>query len=74
MKLEFSEEIFKKAQISNFMKIRLLGAEFFMWTDRQTDGHGGPNIGFRNFMDALNTKGTYFCIPMATMVTRIATV
>ena len=29
MKLEFSRQIFEKTQISNFMKIRLVGAELF---------------------------------------------
>jgi hypothetical protein len=29
MKLEFSQQIFKKIQISNFMKIRPLEAELF---------------------------------------------
>jgi len=33
-------DIFKNAQISNFLKVRLVGAELFHadgWTDRQTD-------------------------------------
>jgi len=38
MKLEFSGKSFEKNQISNFMKIRPVGAAFFH-ADRRTDGH-----------------------------------
>jgi hypothetical protein len=36
MKLEFFRQIFAKTQISRFIKIRPMGAEFFH-ADRQTD-------------------------------------
>jgi len=41
MKLQFSRQIKKKNQMSNYMKIRAVGTELFhayRWTDRQTDG------------------------------------
>jgi hypothetical protein len=51
MKLEFSQQIFeKKAQITRFIKIRLLGTEFFQ-TDRQTD-MTKLIVAFRNFSNA----------------------
>ena len=37
MKLQFSRQILKNAQMSNFIKILPLGAELFH-ADRQTDG------------------------------------
>jgi hypothetical protein len=47
MKIEFSKQIFflKKAQISSFIKIRPVGAEFFH-ADRQTDGSDEANSRF----------------------------
>jgi hypothetical protein len=46
MKLEFSRQIsLKIPQISNFMKIRLVGAELFN-EDGQTDRHDEANSGF----------------------------
>jgi len=36
MKLDISREIFEKTQISNFVKIRPVGAELFR-ADRRTD-------------------------------------
>jgi hypothetical protein len=41
MKLDFSQQILKNPQKSNFMKISLVGAELFHaegYTDMQTDG------------------------------------
>jgi hypothetical protein len=48
MKIEFSRQILGNAQISNFMKIRLVGSELFhvdgqTQTDRQTDKHEETN-------------------------------
>jgi hypothetical protein len=40
MKLEFLLKIFEKIQISNFMKICLMEAEFFH-ADNRTDGREG---------------------------------
>jgi len=39
MKVEFFDRFSKNPQISNFMKIRQVGAEFHAdgWTDRRTD-------------------------------------
>ena len=39
----FSTDVFKNTQISNFIKFRLVGAEFFQ-ADRQTDRHKEANI------------------------------
>ena len=38
MKLEFSRQVLKKTQISNFMKIRRLGAEFHADRREEADG------------------------------------
>jgi hypothetical protein len=38
MKINFLDRFSKNNQISNFMKIRPLGAELFMRTERHTDG------------------------------------
>jgi hypothetical protein len=41
-------------QISNFMKIRSVGAEFFhvdTWMDRQTDGHDEANSRFSQYCE-----------------------
>jgi len=37
--MEFLQSFYKNSQISNLMKIRPVGAEFFMRTDGQTDGY-----------------------------------
>jgi len=37
--LEFSQQIFEKKTQINFMKIRLMGAQFFMRTDRHEEVH-----------------------------------
>jgi hypothetical protein len=37
MKLEFSRQILKNTQISNYMKIRPAGAELFYATDRNDE-------------------------------------
>ena len=48
MKLEFSQQIFgKKAQISDFMKVCLVGTEWYMRTDR----HDKPNGSFSLFCE-----------------------
>jgi hypothetical protein len=54
MKIEFFQRFSKNTQISNFIKIRQVGAEFFFhtdgWTDRQTDRTDMQLIvAFRNF-------------------------
>ena len=55
MKLEFSRQIFEKnTKISDFMKIRPVGAELFH-TDGQTDGRTDMTkliVAFRNFANA----------------------
>ena len=51
----------KKAQISDFEKIRLVGAELFHVgerTDRQTDGHDEANSHFSKFTNAPKDDGT----------------
>jgi len=49
MKLELSWQFFeKKIQISNFMKIRLVGAELFH-ADRRTDRDDETNSHFSKF-------------------------
>jgi hypothetical protein len=46
MKIEFSRQIFEKfSKISNFMKIRPVGAELFH-VNGQTDTHYEPNSRF----------------------------
>jgi len=54
MKVEFSLQFFfsKSTQISNFMKIRLVGAEVFH-ADRQTDMMK-PVVAFRSLANAPN--------------------
>jgi hypothetical protein len=55
---EFSKQIFKKTQISSFIKILLLGAELFHadgQTERQTD-MTKLILAFRNFANARNKK------------------
>ena len=58
MKLEFSRQIFKKAQISNLIKIRPVGAELFHAggrTDRRTD-MTKLTIAFRNFANTIQNN------------------
>jgi hypothetical protein len=64
MELEFPRQFFfsKNAQISNFMKISLLGAELFH-ANRGTDGH-----------DEANSSFSQFCERALKCVTRINTV
>jgi len=42
MKIEFSQQFFKNTKISNFMKIRPVGAESFQ-VNRQMDRHDAGN-------------------------------
>ena len=57
MKLEFSREIFgKRAQISSFIKIHLVGAELFH-ADRRTD-MTKLIVAFHNFVNA-HKKGDF---------------
>jgi hypothetical protein len=53
MKLEFSQQIFKNNLISNFMKIRPVGAEFFH-AGRRTDRQKKTKlvVVFSNFVKA----------------------
>ena len=44
----FSTDLNKKTQVSNFMKIRPVGAEL-LHTGGRTDGHDEANSRFRNF-------------------------
>jgi hypothetical protein len=65
MTLEFSRQIFRKTQISSFVKIRPVGAELF-----HVDRHDEANSGFSQFCEraykqisiispaAVNSKGT----------------
>jgi hypothetical protein len=52
MKIKFFRQIFKNTQISNILKIRLLGAEFF-YADRRTDGHDETNSRFSQFDESV---------------------
>ena len=60
MKLEFSRQMFEKSQISNYIKVRLVGAELFHAdgrTDRQIYGRTDMTkliLAFRNFAKAPN--------------------
>jgi hypothetical protein len=48
----FFDRISKNTQISNFMKIRPLGAELF-YGDKETDGHMSKlTVAFGNFANA----------------------
>jgi len=53
MKLEFSRQVLKNNQISNFMKIRPMGTEFF-----HEDGRTDMTLmdAFRNFVNARNNS------------------
>jgi hypothetical protein len=56
-KFNFLDRFSKKAQISNFIKIRPVGAELFH-ADRQRDGRTGMSkliVAFRNFANAPKT-------------------
>jgi hypothetical protein len=58
IKLEFYLQIVQQILISNFMKIRRLGAEFF-YVDRQTDGLTDMTklkIAFSNYTNAPNVQ------------------
>jgi hypothetical protein len=50
MKLKFSGQIFKNPQMSDFLKIRLVGAELF-YAEGQTDRMKFI-VAFRNFSNA----------------------
>ena len=50
MKHEFARQIFEKAKISSFIKIRPLGAELFH-ADRQTDKQDEANSRFPQFYE-----------------------
>jgi hypothetical protein len=54
MKLEFSRSTIKNTQISNIMKIHLVGAEVFHAADRtdeRTDKHNEANGRFSQFSE-----------------------
>jgi hypothetical protein len=63
MKLEFSRQIFekkkKKAHISNFIKIRLMGAELFH-AGGQMDGHDKSKSSFSQFCKCAKKKKTFY--------------
>jgi hypothetical protein len=48
MKHGFARQAFKQSSKINVVKLRLLGAELFVWTDRQTDVTK-LIVAFRNF-------------------------
>ena len=50
MKIEFSRQFCKNLQISNFMKIRPVGAELFH-AERQSDGQDEANSRFSQFCE-----------------------
>ena len=50
VKLEFSRRIFENIQISNFMKIRLMGEELLYVVGR-TDRHDEANSRFSKFCE-----------------------
>jgi hypothetical protein len=50
MKLEFSRQIFEKAEILNFIKIRPVGTELFH-ANRRTDGHNERNSRLLQFCE-----------------------
>jgi hypothetical protein len=54
MKLEFSRQFLKNTQISNLIKIRLVGAEL-LHADRRTD-MTKLKVAFRSFANAPNTE------------------
>jgi len=61
--IEYSRQILKNTQTSNFMKIRPMSGKLFYadeWTDGQTDRHDEGNSLFRNFANAPK-NGTEVC-------------
>jgi hypothetical protein len=67
LKLEFSRQIFKYTQISNFMKIRPVGAELFHADGRTNRGTEGQTdltnlmVSFRNFSYAPENANKLLC-------------
>jgi hypothetical protein len=71
LKIEFSQPIFEKYHISNFVKIRSVGAEF-LHAERQTDRHDEANCRFSHFRECafelkdrvwiLINQETYVCL------------
>jgi len=60
MKIEFSRQFCKNLQISNFMKIRPVGAELFH-AERQSDRRMDRTkliVAFRNFANAPKTRSS----------------
>ena len=51
MKIEFLDRYFRKAQISNFIKINPLEAELFHADRRRTDGHDEANSRLSQFFE-----------------------
>jgi hypothetical protein len=66
MKLEFSQHIFEKSQISSFIEIRLVGADLFH-ADGRTAGHDKANSCFLQFCECAkngrSTSGTIIIDP-----------
>ena len=69
MTFRYSPQVFEKAQTSNFIKIRPVGAELFH-ADRQTNGRTDMTnltVSFRSFVEVLKNERTertyssYFC-------------
>jgi len=56
MKFEFSRQAFEKYSISNFMKIRPVGAELFP-ADGRTDRRDKANSRFQQFCEKPVQKG-----------------
>jgi len=54
MKLAFSQKIFENSQISNFMKIRPVGVEFF--ADGRTDRNAEGNSRFLQFCERVQKQ------------------
>jgi len=57
MTLEFSQKFSKNTHISNFIKIRWVGAQFFH-ADRRTDRHDEANNSFLQFYERAKKWGT----------------
>ena len=55
MKLEFFWQFFENIQMSNFMKIRPVGAELFHG-DRRTDRHDEANSRFSQFFESAKKR------------------
>ena len=63
MNLEFARQISKIPQISNFMKIRPVRAEFSMRTEQRTDRETDMTelaFAFRNFANASKIENLYY--------------